>query len=326
MLGRRVLRIFLALTCAAGVSAAVAAAMSTPTSGSRGRPVARVASGRHHRIAPTTASNKRAAVRDAKTLLAGVVPPPGAALRSSGTGTGPRASLLTTASDSAVAFSTWTVPEDPASVLSFVEAHLPAGSKVVSTGYSGPNPVSQSVIRSWPPVDDVLDVRWLEIGVTSLASGGTQLHAESQSQWVVTRPSGEHIPSGVREVDVTSSFPGKTPFASRQVTNRSQVRRLVRLFDSLEIIQPGVINCPSFSANPPAVVIDFRSGARGRLLAYASVSSVANFSWAANVPGWECFPISFTVGGRSWNPLSGNVITPIERLLHVNLAPRARPA
>jgi hypothetical protein len=318
MLGRRVLRAVLLLTCVGGVTAAVSTAMSNPASGSRSPAIGLVATGRSRGMAPTTASNRRAAVRDAKRLLAGVAPPAGAVLQSSGTKIGQHAPLLTAAFASAVAYSAWTVPEDPASVLSFVESHLPSGSKVVGTGSGGPNPSSQSVIRSWPSVDDVLDVRWLEIDVASGSSGGTRLYAESQSQWVITRPRGEHIPAGVREVDVTSGWPGKPPFVSRQVTDRAEVHRLVRLFDSLGIEQPGAINCPEESA-APVVDIEFRSGAASRVAADASVSSEANFSWPANVPGWSCFPVALTVGGRNWSPLSGNVITPIERLLRVNL-------
>ena len=109
---------------------------------------------------------------------------------------------------------------------------------------------------------------------------------------------------------------------SRQVTNRAEVRRLVTLFDSLEIVQPGAINCPEFSPNPATVVIDFRGGATKRVVADATVNSEASFSWPPNVPGWACFPVAFTARGRNWSPLSGNVITPIERLLRVNLAPR----
>jgi hypothetical protein len=321
MLGRRVVRGVLVLTCAGCVSGAVAAAMSGGASRSNGRTIVRVAIARSHGVVRTTASNRRAAVRDAEELLLGVVPPAGAVRHSSGTAIGPHARLLTTAFASAVAYSTWIVPEDSVSVLSFVEAHLPAGSKVVSTGYGGPNPDRQSVIRSWPPVDGVLDGRWLEVEVTSRASGGTLLYAESQSQWVVMRPLGEQIPSGVREVDVTSSWPGKPPFLSRRVTNRAKVRTLVALFNSLGVLQPVAINCPA-AATSPTVVVAFRTRATNRLVADASVSSVASFSWPANVPGWACFPVTFTVLGRDWSPLVGNVITPIQRLLHVKLGAR----
>jgi hypothetical protein len=74
-------------------------------------------------------------------------------------------------------------------VLSCVESHLPSGSKLASTGLGGPGlgvagPTVQSVIRSWPPVSGLLDVRWLEIAVTGGSKGGMDRFAESQSQWV----------------------------------------------------------------------------------------------------------------------------------------------
>jgi hypothetical protein len=267
----------------------------------------------------TTASNKRTAVLDAKHLLLGVMPPSGAVVQSSGTAIGRDAQLLTAAFASATSYSTWTVPDDPASVLSFVEAHLPPGSTLVGSGTSGPSPSTRSVIRSWPPVDGVIGVRWLEVDVTSRASGGTLLHAESQSQWIVTRPSGETVPAGVREVDVASGWPGKAPFLSRRVTDRAKVRRLVALFDSLGIVQPGAISCPA-ELIKPIVHVAFRAGPRSRVLARASVSSSANLPWPASVPGWSCSPVSFSVLGRQARPLVGNVITPIERLLGVKLS------
>jgi len=225
---------------------------------------------------------------------------------------------LTSAFASAVAYSTWFVPSDPASVLSFVEAHLSAGSTLVSSGYGGPSPSWQSVIRSWPAVAGVLDVRWLEVEVGSHA-GGALLYAESQSQWVVTRPLSERVPAGVREVGVSSGWPGKPPFLSRRVRSRAEVRALVALFDSLGIVQPGSINCPAEMIRP-IVVVSFRADETGRELARASVSSAASFSWPANVPGWACFSVSFSVRGRALSPLVGNVVTPIQRLLHVKLA------
>ncbi len=322
MLGRRALRSVALLVCCGCVSvASVAAAMSDRSPRSRAPGHARVTAAESDRVVPTTASNRRAAVLDAKQLLLGVVPPFGAVVQSSGTGVGPHARLLTAAFASATAYSTWSVPDDPASVLSFVEAHLPAGSKLVSTGSGGPSPSSQSVIRSWPPVDGVLDVRWLEFDVTSRAAGGTLLHAESQSQWVVPRHPRETIPAGVREVDVSSSWPGKAPFLSRRVRDRAKIRTLVALFDSLGIVQPGAINCPSGSIRP-IVRVAFRAGARGRPVARAGVSSAADFTWPADVPGWACFPVTFSVLGREVSPLVGNVITPIQRLLGVKLGPR----
>src|SRR6201999_69856 len=104
--------------------------------------------------------------RDARRLLAGVVVPSGAVVRSSSSGIGPHTLLLTSVLNSAIERSSWTVPEDSSAVLSFVTAHLPRGSKIESTGSGGPQP-SRSETRAWPSVPSVLGVRWLQIQVTS---------------------------------------------------------------------------------------------------------------------------------------------------------------
>jgi hypothetical protein len=132
---------------------------------------------------------------------------------------------------------------------------------------------------------------------------------------------GERIPAGVREVELTSGWAGKPPLLSRRVTNRAKVRSLVALFDSLAVVQPGAINCPA-EPSSPTVVVGFRAGPMNRLLARASVSAAASVSWPANAPGWACFPVTFSVLGRDWRPLAGNVITPMERLVHVKLTVR----
>lgn len=247
-----------------------------------------VASGASHDSVATTASNKQRAVSDAKWLLSGVVPPPGAVLQSGGTGIGPRAHLLTAALDSAVAHSTWTAPEDPASVLAFVQAHLPPGSSVFSTGSSGPSPSAQSVIRAWAPVPGVLDVRWLEISVGGASGGGTKLYAESQSQWLVVRPPRERVPAGVREVDLWRRRSGKRPMLIRRVTRRDQVRALITLIDALGLVQPVVINCPAELSTTPTVAVEFRRGAAGPVLARASVSANATGTWPDTLAGWAC--------------------------------------
>lgn len=271
-------------------------------------------------VAPTTAANRRAAVGDARQLLQGVVPPAGAVMQSSGTAIGPHARLITLALASAVAYRTWNVPGDPASVSSFVQSHLPPGSTVVTAGYGG-SPPTQSVTRSWPPVRGILDDRLLDIEVTPRSDGSTRLYAEAQSEWVVTRPKSEHIPAGVHEVDITDGWPGHAPFLSRRVTRPATVHKLVTLFNSLGIVQPVDINCPAESVTP-VVAIAFRTSGTGGPVAEAKVSPSAHFSWPASVPGWNCFAISFSVRGRHWPALVGNVITPIHRLLRVKLGRR----
>jgi hypothetical protein len=269
----------------------------------------------------TTAAHRRSAVRDAMHLLAGVMPPSGAALleRRSAIGVQRRIPLITASFASALDSERWSVPERPSAVLSYVVSHLPPGSKLVSKGSSGPNPVTQSVIRSWAPVGGVLDTRFLSIEVTGHASGRTLLAAESQSQWVIVRPAQERVPAAVTEVKITDGLPGHPPRLTRIVTARRTVRRLLELFNGLGIVQPGSINCPAVPTAEPVVTVTFRAAAAARALASASVNPGANFSWPDSVPGWACFPITFSAEGHRYRPLIGNVISPIDRLLHVRL-------
>lgn len=267
--------------------------------------------------APTTASNRRLAIRDAAHLLKGVVPPSGAVVKSSGSAAGRHAQTLNATTAGAVAYRSWVVPEGPRSVLAFVQSHLPPGSRLISTGSGGPR-LMLSVIRSWPSRTGILDLRWLYVSAGSRAHGGTLLYAKSESEWVVVRPASEHIPAGVGEIDITDGWSGKQPFLSRQVTKRESIDKLVTLFNSLEIVQPIAINCPAETATP-IVQLEFLAGKARRPVARASASASADFSWPANVPGWACFPVGFHAGGRRWPPLAGNVISPIQRLLHVKL-------
>jgi hypothetical protein len=251
-------------------------------------------------------------------LLAGVAPPSGAVVvsRRSAIGFQRRVPPLTSALASALDSERWTVPGQPAGVLSYVESHLPPGSTLSGTGFGGPSPISESVIRSWAAIRGVLDTRWLEIVVSGGANGGTDLFAESQSQWVVTRPARERVPMGVTEVDVTEA-----PRFSRRVTDPRTVRRLAALFNSLGIVQPVVINCPAKTVEP-TVKLTFRGTANGPALAVATVDALADFSWPDSLPGWACYPIGFAVQGHSLDPLAGNVISPIDHLLHVHLESR----
>ncbi|HLI60123.1 MAG TPA: hypothetical protein VKV21_10720 [Solirubrobacteraceae bacterium] len=204
-----------------------------------------------------------------------------------------------------------------------MDAHLPPGSKVVGTGRSEP-PFSESVVRAWPAVPGVLAGRWLEVEVTALARDGTRLYAKSQSEWLVDRPRSERIPGDVRRVDISEGRPGKRPFLTDRVRARGRVRALVRLFNSLGIVQPVSINCPAEVVGP-VVTFRFRTRPAGPAVARASVSASATFNWSATTAGWACVPIDVTLRGRGRAPLAGNVLTPVDSQLHVHLARPLRP-
>jgi hypothetical protein len=270
---------------------------------------------------PATAAHRRAAIRDARRLLADVVAPSGAVARSAGTGTGPHARLLMAAFASAVAYRTWTVAGRPSVVLSQVVDRLPKGSELVGSGRSGPAPRSISRTYQWPAVPGVLGLRWLEVTVTARAGGGTLLAARSQSQWLVARPRSERIPPGVREVEISDGLPRKAPFLSRRVTNRVVVHRLVALVDSLGIIQPGAVNCPAQTAGP-VVSITFR-GRRGHAVASVRESSSIRDLGSRSLLGWSCSPTTVRIKGHAQPSLAGDLIAPIQRLLHITLPARA---
>lgn len=282
----------------------------------------RSAARQHRGSSPTTAANREAAIRDAARLLGGVVAPPGAVLlsRSSAVGIQPRLPVLTPASASALSAARWRVPEPPGAVLSFVEAHLPPGSTLFSSGSSGPHPQSRSVIRAWAPVPGVLDTRWLELVVTAGASGGSTLSAESQSQWVIVRPAAEHIGAGIRSVTVAVTGPRHRSLLSRTITAGPTVARLVTLFDALGIVQPVAINCPAQTPTPMVTVSFWSGGSRAsRPSAVARVSAGADFHFPPSMPGWSCDPIALSIDGHAADALIGNVIAPLDRLLRVHL-------
>lgn len=302
------LRIAAAAVVGCAVCAAIVTVVASPATATAKR-----------QINAATSAHRRAAIRDASHLLAGVVAPPGAVKQSSSTGVGPHTRLLDEAFDSAVARARWTVPENFSSVLSFVTAHLPTGSRPDGT-FSGSNPTLLGFTRKWPPVDGVIGDRLLQIQVTAVGSNQTLLSAVAQSQWIVARSESERIPAGVREINVTSGMPGKHPFLSRAVTDREHVRALIKLFDSLPVVQPGVINCPTELADQPVVTVTFKRASTSRPAARAQVSSAANLPWPAATAGWACFAVDFSVLGRRQPALSGNVIGPLQRMLGVNLA------
>jgi hypothetical protein len=270
-------------------------------------------------VSASTRAHRRAAIRDAKRLLAGVVAPSGAVLKSSSSGIAPHTLLLVGALNSAVERKSWTVPEDSSTVLSYVTAHLPAGSKNEGTGSGGPPPM-QSVDREWAPVPGVLGVRWLRVQVTSIGTNETLLSATAQSQWIVDRSASQRIAPGVRQINVTSQVPGKRPFLSKTITSRRQVQGLVKLFNSLPLTQRTETSCPMELTDQPVVTITFTHAPGARPLARASASSAANLRWPASSGAWVCFATQLSLRNGQQASLSGNVIGPLQRLLGVNLA------
>ncbi len=268
----------------------------------------------------TTASNRVQAETDAQRLLAMVRVPVGAVLASTPHDTGfEQVRRFIGVSASATASRTWIVHGSVNRLLRYVVAHLRPGSKLESTGSGGsPGSVDVSQIRSWPPVRGVLDGRWLE--VEAYTDGAhTYLTARTESQWVVARQANERIPSSVTQIRVSVANARGQRVHQMTVTKPPLVHQIVGLYNSLGVVQPAIImGCPP----EPAGVLTLRFyNSPTNVIATASSSTAANPHWPASAPAWACFPISIRLAQRSYPSLSGNVITPLERLLHTNMNP-----
>lgn len=197
----------------------------------------------------------------------------------------------------------WQVSGEPSQVIGFVEAHPPAGARQSGGGGGGNRRTGTSELSvsfQWPAVAGVLGSRMVTVTATSLPNGNTGVLAESQSDWVVLRPSSERISAQVRSVSLTSiELHGRAPSIAATVTGRSRVRAIVRLINSLPVAQPTVYMCPA-EMDPRLVKIAFR-GAGGAPLA---VLTYMDFRpWLG--PSLGCGPIDLTIGGRRQHPLLG---------------------
>jgi hypothetical protein len=269
---------------------------------------------------PATASNRRAAQRDAQQLLQLAVLPHGA-MRLSAEPAGDGGLLRQPSTDagfpqSVDRYGWWRVPAGLDSVLAFFNAHRPRGGhssgRLAVGGPGGPR--NGALMFSLPAVRGVISLRWLTFDAVALPGRATGVRVDAQDVWIVARSASEKVPAGVHEIDVTSALPGKAPFALRSVTSAAKIRRIVALLDAMEIVQPGVgYSCSAVPGDHPVVTFDFGATAGGQLLARARLSD-------ADVASGPCNPVDFSIGGRRRTPLiGGDFVKQTERLLGVDL-------
>jgi hypothetical protein len=153
---------------------------------------------------------------------------------------------------------------------------------------------------TWPEVAGVLGDRELQVTVTALPGSVTGVLAESQSDWVVPRPSTERIPGSVREIDIIARKPGRSPYLVH-VTDGGEVRYMVGLFNSMPIVQPVTINCPALLGGGQVLTFTFRNRRGGPSQAEASFTEFPNLSaWSG-----PCTPVELRIGGRRQQSLAG---------------------
>jgi hypothetical protein len=246
----------------------------------------------------TDAQNHRAAIRDAGRLVART-PVPSGAVPSSTEPSGDGGALSQPAYTVGVQNLTdrmawWTVGEKLDRVFSYVKAHPPSGGAVQTLCSGGGNnePRQMCVGISFPSRPGVLGIRQLVVELVDLGHGSTGVRADGEVQWLINRPAGEKVPSGVRDIGVVRGVPGQPPAVSRQVTHPEQIRRIIRLIDELPVLQPGYWHCPAVRTGSEVDTFTFRTAPTGHPLARASVR--------ADVGSGDtgCSAMTFSIRGR----------------------------
>ena len=254
---------------------------------------------------PATADNRLAASHDAGRLLSRVVLPPGAQrLREPPPGVRRVPFQLPMGAKRVDRYRFWRVAEPLGSVRRFERTHRPRGSQRSGSGYAS----GGTVFSAYPPQPGRTSDRWLAVTLVALPDGSTGVKADAQEIWIVPRPSTEVIPAGVREIDVRS------PGLLLRVSDRAKVTRIIRWFDRLPTVQPGIFHCPMLVQGPTI-----------HLVFHDAAGVLARASFAADSVGHSlvstpCTPISFSIRGHRQTPLvGGRFLLRVQRLVATKL-------
>jgi hypothetical protein len=188
----------------------------------------------------------------------------------------------------------WHVDAKPAAVVAFLQAHdVPSG----FTPECGTNP------RFGSQCDLHAGDRYLEYSVQRKVDGTSILRVDAQVVWVYPRSLREVVPSGVREIDVT------TPTGTTNVSDPAKVGRIVRWFDHLPIYPPGIGTPMCGPTLGHGVMLVFHSATGARVADAQAPAGSASM----------CDPITFTLRGIPQTALVDNVwgATFASRLQHL---------
>jgi hypothetical protein len=212
----------------------------------------------------------------------------------------------------------WRVPGGWRSVLAFVRAHPPRGSRefVSGSGETGGRETVASITFAWPVSPGEVRTRQLSVLVATKPGARTFLRVDARVTWLVLRPVTERVPDGVREIDIERFRPPHARARSLTVTDISKVDAIVARVDRLPILQPeGAIVCPDIRVDEPLISFVFRAAPGGAVLAAASEMARSRGRTSA------CDAMSFSVRGVPQRPLleGPRVVAEAERLLGAKL-------
>jgi hypothetical protein len=197
----------------------------------------------------------------------------------------------------------WELSGSPAQLIAFVRSHPPAGSAQPESGTEGnlrTGTSAQTVSYQWPAVRGVLGLRELQLIATALPNGMTGVLAQSFSGWIRPRPSSEHIPADIYDIKVTLGKPHQPPTTVFSVTRASEVRQVVRVINSLPIVQNTGNSCV-LEMDPQQVTMTFSAASQSKPV---SVLTYLDFRpWAG--PSDACKSVELTINGRNQDELIG---------------------
>lgn len=205
----------------------------------------------------------------------------------------------------------WRVSGAPEQVISWIEAHPPAGSWTVERGSSarGSETTSWEVVFSFGKRTPVLSTVWLSVLAAAAREGGTALRVDASVVWTRPRPASEHIPGGVKVVSVRVRDPRRRISFSESLSDPAQVRKVVALIEGLLRPEGGAASCPSENGDEAVVWLAFR--------ARAGAPPVARVKIDTN----GCGSVEFWRGRRIQPPLgyAFEALKGLRRVLHRKL-------
>ncbi len=209
----------------------------------------------------------------------------------------------------------WRVPGLWRSVLAFVNAHPPPGSRDFTSGSGGTNGrgTSAFVVFGWPMTAGSR-TRQLTVSVAATPGGATYLRVDADVVWLLRRSASEQIPGGVQAIDITRGLPGHAPSQTLAVSDAARVRAIIAVTNSLPTIQPGEFDGCN-TAVPvgfvrPKITFTFRASPGGSVLAVATEPAAATGTGT-------CDPMTLSIDGLPQKPLleGPKVVAEAQRLL-----------
>ncbi len=178
----------------------------------------------------------------------------------------------------------WRAPGTPAALLDWLRRHVPAGTRLSSSGSGGNRTGTYMWMHaySYRKLPAAIFEAELDFAIAAASGGGTAVRVDSFAAGLVPRPRWERVPAAVAAVVVSvRRSDGRRSYAVATVTDPARARRLVAVFNGFRIVQPGaVLGCPAILGATPQLRFRFLA-ASGTLLAEATESGCTGLKFVA---------------------------------------------